>query len=89
MLHVAACWNPVRRRRGSVAASPAAIAAAAIAAIAAVIAIRIALAAAGAYDPGTLESPIGRPFIILGLTYAALTPGFSFAAAIVARTSVG
>ena len=25
MLHVAACWNPVRRRRGSVAASPAAI----------------------------------------------------------------
>jgi diguanylate cyclase (GGDEF)-like protein len=49
----------------------------------------VALAAAGAYDPGTLESPIGRPFIILGLTYAALTPGFSFAAAIVALASVG
>jgi diguanylate cyclase (GGDEF)-like protein len=51
--------------------------------------VLIALAAAGAYDPGSLESPIGRPFIILGLTFAALTPGFSFAAAIVGLASVG
>ena len=49
----------------------------------------VALAAAGAYDPGTLESPIGRPFIILGLTFAALTPGFSIAAGIVALASFG
>jgi diguanylate cyclase (GGDEF)-like protein len=53
------------------------------------VVVLVALAAAGAYDPQTLESPIGRPFIILALTYAALTPGFSIAAAIVGLASIG
>ena len=35
------------------------------------------------------QGPVGRPLIILGLTYAALTPGFAIAAAIVALSSVG
>ena len=43
----------------------------------------------GRFDPQTLESPIGRPFIVLALTYAALTPGFTIAAAILAVSSVG
>ncbi len=51
--------------------------------------VLVALGAAGAYDPSTLESPVGRPFIILALTFAALTPGFSLAAGIVALASVG
>lgn len=51
--------------------------------------VLIAIAAAGTFDPQTLESPIGRPFIILALTYAALTPGFSIAAAILGVASIG
>ena len=42
--------------------------------------VLIALAAAGQYDPATLVPPPGRPFIILALTYAALTPGFLISA---------
>jgi diguanylate cyclase (GGDEF)-like protein len=49
----------------------------------------VALAAAGGFNPQTLESPIGRPFIVLALTYAALTPGFSIAAAVLGVSSVG
>ena len=48
----------------------------------------VALAAAGPYDPMTMAAPVGRPLIILALTYAALTPGFALAAGIVALSSV-
>ncbi len=51
--------------------------------------VLIALAAAGRYDPATLVPPPGRPFIILALTYAALTPGFLISAALVALASAG
>ncbi len=51
--------------------------------------VLIALAAAGQYDPATLVPPPGRPFIILALTYAALTPGFLISAGIVALASAG
>ncbi len=51
--------------------------------------VLIALAAAGQYDPITLVPPPGRPFIILALTYAALTPGFLLSAGLVALASVG
>jgi diguanylate cyclase (GGDEF)-like protein len=51
--------------------------------------ILIALLAAGPYDPSTLEPPVGRPLIILALTYAALTPGFPIAAGLVGLASIG
>jgi diguanylate cyclase (GGDEF)-like protein len=51
--------------------------------------ILIALLAAGPYDPTTLEPPVGRPLIILALTYAALTPGFPIAAGLVGLASIG
>jgi diguanylate cyclase (GGDEF)-like protein len=51
--------------------------------------VLIALLAAGPYDPATLEPPVGRPLIILALTYAALTPGFPIAVALVALASAG
>ncbi len=52
------------------------------------VVVLVALAAAGPYDPQTMAAPVGRPLIILGLTYAALTPGFALAAGIVALSSV-
>jgi diguanylate cyclase (GGDEF)-like protein len=51
--------------------------------------VLIGLFAAGPYDPTTLEPPVGRPLIILALTYAALTPGFPIAAALVGLASIG
>ncbi len=47
-----------------------------------------ALASAGTFDPLTMVPPVGRPFIILAIMYAALTPGFGIAAAVVAIASV-
>jgi diguanylate cyclase (GGDEF)-like protein len=51
--------------------------------------VLIALAAAGQYDPATLAPPPGRPFIILALTYAALTPSFAVSVGIVALAAFG
>jgi hypothetical protein len=51
--------------------------------------VLIALTAAGPYDPMSMEPPVGRPLIILALTYAALTPGFPIAMGLVALASSG
>ncbi len=51
--------------------------------------VLVALAAAGPYDTFTLEAPVGRPLIILALTFAALTPGFSIAAGALAVAAIG
>jgi diguanylate cyclase (GGDEF)-like protein len=53
------------------------------------IVVLVALASAGNFDPITMEPPVGRPFIIIAIMYAALTPGFGIAAAIVALASLG
>jgi diguanylate cyclase (GGDEF)-like protein len=51
--------------------------------------VLIALAAVGPYDQSTLAAPAARPLVILALTFAALTPGFSIAVLIVAVASIG
>jgi diguanylate cyclase (GGDEF)-like protein len=51
--------------------------------------VLVAMAAAGSYDATTMVPPVGRPLIIIALTFAALTPGFSIAAVIVVLASVG
>jgi diguanylate cyclase (GGDEF)-like protein len=47
----------------------------------------VALAAAGVGDPARLDAQVGTPFVVLAITFAALTPGFSIAAVILGLVS--
>ncbi len=51
------------------------------------IVVVVAVVAAGLADPTALDAQVGTPFVVLAFTYAALTPGFSIAALILAVVS--
>ena len=52
------------------------------------IAVLVAMAAGGLPDVATLTPPAAGPLVVLGLTFAAITPGFPIAALIVLGSSV-
>ena len=51
------------------------------------IVVAVSLAATGLPDPATFDTNVGTPLVVLAFTYAALTPGFSVAALILAVAS--